>query len=175
MNEIIKKNGITYGIILGVFSILTTAVIYAIDLSLFTNMWLGVISIIIYITIGVLVVSNTKKQLKFITFKDAFTVYFLAAVIGTVISTLFNMLLFNVIDPAAKETIRELTTKYAVEMMQKFGAPAQAINEAAAEMEKTDNFAPLTLLKGMLFTFVFNAVFGVILGLIFKSRPAENL
>jgi len=175
MNEIIKKNGITYGIILGVFSILTTTLIYVIDLHLFTNMWVGIISIIVYIIIGILVVSNTKKQLKFITFKDAFTVFFLAAVIGTVMSTLFNMLLFNVIDPAAKETIRELTTKVAVEMMQKFGAPASAINEAAAEMEKTDNYSPFSLLKGMLSAFLINAVFGVILGLIFKSRPAENL
>ena len=41
MNEVIKKNGITYGIISGVFSALITATVYAIDLHLFTAWWLG--------------------------------------------------------------------------------------------------------------------------------------
>ena len=37
MNEIIKKNGITYGIVSGVVGALITAAIYAIDLNLFVK------------------------------------------------------------------------------------------------------------------------------------------
>ena len=174
MNEIIKKNGITYGIFLGLFSIVVTASIYAIDLALFTNMWLGISSLIIYIIIGVLVVSKTKSQLKTITFKEAFTVFFITAVIGITISTLFNIILFNFIDPAAKDTIRELTIKFAVEMMQKFGAPPASINEAIAKMGETDNFSIGGLLQGMVSSYLVNAVFGLLLAVIFKSRPTEH-
>ncbi len=174
MNEIIKKNGIAYGIFLGLFSIVVTASIYAIDLSLFTNMWLGIGTLIIYIVIGVLVVSKTRTQLKTITFKEAFTVFFITAVIGITMSTLFNMILFNLIDPAAKDTIQQLTIKYAAEMMQKFGAPAATINEAIAKMEETDNFSIASLLKGMITSYLVNAVFGLLLALIFKSRPSEQ-
>jgi hypothetical protein len=174
MNEIIKKNGIAYGIFLGLFSIVVTASIYAIDLSLFTNMWVGISTLIIYIIIGILVVNKTRNQLKTITFKEAFTVFFITAVIGITMSTFFNMVLFNLIDPAAKDTIQQLTIKYAAEMMQKFGAPAATINEAIAKMEDTDNFSIASLLKGMITSYLVNAVFGLLLALIFKSRPSEQ-
>ncbi len=46
MNEIIKKNGITYGVISGLVSILITTLIYTIDLKLFISMWVGLVSIV---------------------------------------------------------------------------------------------------------------------------------
>ena len=74
MNEIIKKNGITFGIITGVISILITASVYIIDLKLFTAWWLGILSIGIYLGIGIYLLSKTKKELGGIfPFKDAFT------------------------------------------------------------------------------------------------------
>jgi len=173
MNEIVKKNGISYGIILGVFSILITTLIYAIDISLFTSWWVGVISLLIYLVIGIVLVYKTKKQLNnLISFKEAFTVFFLAAVIGSTISVLFNIILFNVIDPSAKETVQQLTLEYTAEMMQKFGARASDVNEALAKMAETDNYSPLNQLKGLVFSFVFSAILGLILALIFKSKPA---
>lgn len=175
MNEIIKKNGITYGVILGVFSVLVTTIIYAVNLELFTSIWVGLISMAIYITIGAMLVLKTKRQLNnLITFKEAFTVYFLAAVIGSTISVLFNIVLFNFIDPAAKTTLQELTIKYSVEMMQKFGTPAAAINQAVSDMQKTDNYAPSNQMFGLLVSFVFSAIFGLILALIFKSKSSHQ-
>ena len=175
MNEIIKKNGITYGIIIGLFTILYTTAIYSIDLALFTNAWIGVITMIIYITIGVVLVSKTKKQLNNnITFKEAFTVYFLAAVVGSTISTLFNILLFNFIDPEAKEKIKELSIKYAVEVLEKFGSPDSAVNETIKKMGETDAYSARNLLMGLAFSFVFSAIFGLILAAIFKSKPSYN-
>jgi len=173
MNEIIKKNGINYGIITGVISILITTLIYVIDLELFTSMWIGLTSIALYIVIGVVLLSKTKKDLKGIfSFKDAFTTYFISAVVGILISVTFNIILFNLIDPAAKETIKELTMKYTAEMLQKFGTPAEAMNKALAEMDKTDQFSPVSLLKSSIFSILFSSVFGLILALIFKSKPS---
>ena len=87
---------------------------------------------------------------------------------------MFNIILFNFIDPAAKDTIRELTIKFAVEMMQKFGAPPASINEAIAKMGETDNFSISGLLQGMVSSYLVNAVFGLLLAAIFKSRPTEH-
>jgi len=173
MNEIIKKNGITYGIILGVISVLTTTLIYVIDLELFVNMWVGIIAIVINIIVGVILVSKTKKQLNnVISFKEAFTVYFIAAALGGLISIIFYYLLFNVIDPGAKATVQELTIKMTVGMMEKFGAPAESINTTVEELQKTDNYSLGSLVKGYFFGLIMNAVFGLILALIFKSKPA---
>lgn len=171
MNEIIKKNGITYGLIIGVFSILVTTLIYAIDLSLFVNIWLGLSILLIYIIIGIVVVAKTKKQLnKQITFKEAFTVYFIAAVIGGLLSTLFQILLFNVIDPAAKDTVQELSIKYTTETMERFNAPSATINETIEQMQSVDNYSPANLFKGFAFSLIISAIYGALLGLIFRSK-----
>ncbi len=175
MNEIIKKNGVSYGIITGVVGTLITTSIYAIDLKLFTAWWIGVLSFVIYIIIGIVLLSKTKKELKGIfPFKDAFTTYFISAVVGVLISVVFNIILFNFIDPSAKETVKELSIKYAVEMMEKFGTPSSAINEAVKKLQENDQFSIIELLKGSVFTTVFYALIGLLLALIFKSKPSQE-
>jgi hypothetical protein len=175
MNEIIKKNGITFGVILGLFSLLITTTIYVIDLKLFTSWWVGLVSMAVAIIIGISVEIKTKKQLNGVfPFKDAFTVYFLTALIGSLISTIFNYLLFNIVDPGAKETLKEITIKYTSEMMEKFGAQADQINEAVQKVAETDNYSIGNLLFGLAIALVFQAIFGLILAAIFKSKSSES-
>lgn len=175
MNEIIKKNGITFGIVTGLVSVLITTFIYIVDLTLFTSWWLGILNIIIYISIGVYLLVKTKKDLKGIfPFKDAFTTYFISAVVGILISVAFNIVLFNFIDPGAKDTIKELTIKFAVEMMEKFNAPKEAVNQAIKDMQENDQFSIGQLLKGSVFSILFSAIFGLILAAIFKSKSPSS-
>ncbi|MFV5702677.1 DUF4199 domain-containing protein [Flavobacterium sp. XS2P12] len=175
VNEIIKRNGITFGVISGIISALVTTSIYAIDLNLFTSWWVGVLILTVYLIIGIVLLSKTKKELNGIfSFKDAFTTYFICAVVGILISTLFNIILFNVIDPAAKDTLRELTIKYTVSMMQKFGTPASAINEAIAKLKENDPYSVIELLKGSVFSIVFSSIFGLLMAAFFKSKPSSQ-
>jgi len=175
MNEIIKKNGVTFGIILGLFSVLFTTAIYVVDLKLFTSWWIGLVSLAISITIGFVLVSKTKKQMGTMTFKEGFTVYFFAALIGSFISKIYEYILFNLIDPQAKETIKEITMKYTAEMMEKFGTPAAAINETMTKMAETDNYSLGNVLFGFAIVLVFQAIFGLILAAIFKSKSSQGL
>lgn len=173
MNEIVKKNGINFGIITGVISILVTTLMYTIDLKLFTSIWIGLLLIAFYIVIGIVLLSKTKKELGgAISFKDAFTTYFISAVIGILISVIFNILLFNFIDPSAKDAIKELSIKSTVEMMEKFDAPSASINETVKKLQESDQFSTFEQLKGSVFSMIFSAVFGIILAAIFKSKPA---
>ena len=173
MNEIIKKNGITYGIITGVISVLITTILYVVNIELFVSPWVGFSSIAVYIIIGILLLSKTKKELNGIfSFKDAFTTYFISAVIGILISVAFNIILFNYIDPGMKDTIKDLTIKYTTEMLQKFGTPASAINDAIKELDANDQFSIAKLLQGSIFSILFSALFGLILAAIFKSKPS---
>nr|WP_315140592.1 DUF4199 domain-containing protein [uncultured Flavobacterium sp.] len=175
INEIIKRNGITFGITTGVVSALITTSIYAIDLNLFISWWVGILSISTYLIIGIVLLSKTKKDLNGIfPFKDAFTTYFISAVIGILISTVFNIILFNFIDPAAKDTLRELTVKYTIDMMQKFGTPASAINEAITKLKENDPYSIVELLKGSIFSIVFSSIFGLIMAAFFKSKPSSQ-
>ena len=78
INETIKKNGVTFGVITGIGSALITTLIYTIDLELFTSWWVGLLSMAFYLVIAIVLLSKTKKDLNgILTFKDAFTTYFI--------------------------------------------------------------------------------------------------
>lgn len=176
MNEIIKKNGITFGVITGLVSILTTTLIYSIDLNLFTSWWIGLLNIFVYLAIGIILLSKTKKEIgNFFTFKNAFTTYFISIVIGIALAVTFNIILFNVVDPGAKDTIKELTIKFAVQMLEKFNTPTKVINKAVQEMQAVDQFSIGQLIKGGLFNIAFGSVFGLVLAAIFKSKTPQGL
>ena len=158
MNEIIKKNGINFGIITGVISVLITSSVYIIDLSLMTKWWLGLSILAIYIVVGCV-----------LFFKEGFTTYFISALIGVAISVLFNILLFNFIDPEAAVTLKEMTLKSTAEMMRNFGAPTSEIKKAVEKLENYDQFSALEQLKGSIWSIVGSAIFGLILAAIFKK------
>lgn len=175
IHETIKKNGITFGIITGLASVLTTTLIYSIDLNLFTSPWIGFGNIALYLTIAIVLLVKTKKEFTGIyTFKDAFTTYFISALIGIGISVVFNIILFNLIDPEAKITIKELTIKYMVSAMEKFNAPAATINNAIKDLKENDQFSVMGLLKGSLSNIVFCTIFGLILAAFFKSKTPSQ-
>jgi len=175
MNEIIKKNGVTCGAILGIISVASTTLVYVTDIKLFMSWWIGGISLILNIVIGVFLVLNTKKQLNnTINFKDAFSVYFIAGVLGSTLSALYNYFLFNFIDPEAKETLKEMTIKYTVEMMEKFGTPKEVLNQTIAELQKADNYSLGNIVMGLLFVYLIVAIFGLILAAIFKSKSPSS-
>jgi len=175
MDEIIKKNGVLFGVITGLVSVLITTLIYSIDLKLFISMWIGFASICAYIIIGVILLSKTKKDLKGVfTFKDAFTTYFISAIIGILISVTFNFILFNLIDPAVKNTLKDLTIKYMADTMQEFNTPASAINEAMKKIQENDPYSAIELVKGSIFKIAFSALFGLILALILKSKSSHE-
>ncbi|BCY29653.1 DUF4199 domain-containing protein [Flavobacterium okayamense] len=175
MNEIVKKNSVKYGIIAGVFALLLTSTMYAVNLELFAKWWIGVTNIIIYTALGIFAMVQTKKELNGVyTFKDAFTTYFVYAVIGIAISIAFNIILFNFIDPGAKETLKEISIEAAVSMMKKFGAPSDAIKKAVEDMSNSDQFGIVEQLKGSVFSIIFSAIFAAILAAIFKSKPKEQ-
>lgn len=175
INEIIKKNGLTFGIITGIGSALITTLIYTIDLKLFTSWWVGVLSMVFYVVIAIVLLSKTKKEFNgLLNFKDAFTTYFISALVGLAISLLFNIILFNFVDPSAKDVIKDLTIKYMMETMTKFNAPAATVNEAIKNLQENDQFSIMGLLKGSLTNIIFITIFGLIMAAFFKSKSSSQ-
>jgi hypothetical protein len=124
----------------------------------------------VYIVIGCVLLAKTKKDLGgFMSFKEGFTTYFISALIGIAISVIFNILLFNVIDPEAAVTLKEMTLKSTADMMKNFGAPTSEIKKAIEKMESYDQFSTLEQLKGSIWSIVGAAIFGLILAAIFKK------
>lgn len=174
MTNVIKKNGINFGIILAIYFVLRTALIYSIDLKLFVNGWFGFLDFVVTIIITIIAVYQAKKAMGgFIAFKEAFTTYFIATVIGLVTYSLFNILLFNVIDPAAKETVQEHVLEKTVEAMQQFGADSDSIRETAKGMRETDSFSIPQQLLGLGISIIIYSIIGLIIAAIMKKNKPE--
>ena len=175
MNATFKKNAINFGVISGAIGILITTLMYLVDLKLFVNMWIGFGMLAIWIIIGCILLSKAKKENNGVmTFKDGFTTYFLSAVIGILISTTFNIILFNFVDPAAKDTLTEHLMEMQVGMLEKFDATQEQINEAIAKIKESSQFSIQGQLTGIVWSMLGAAIFGLILAAIFKSKSPSS-
>lgn len=171
-----KKIALNMGLFLGLALTVLITLIYSIDINLFTKSWIGILNMVLITLFGIMAATRYKKTLGgFISFKTAFTSFFMAVVVGFFISTLFNILLFNVIDTEAKAIITENVIKYTVEMMQKFGAKAADINQVVEDMQKSDSFGVLGQFKGFFFNVIIYCIIGLIASLIIKREPLQSL
>lgn len=174
--ETLRKNSMTFGLFLGIFLVVVTTLIYSIDISLFTSSWIGIVNIIIITGFGVFATTKYKKSIGgFITFKETFSSFFITVAVGFFISTVFMILLFNVIDTDSKAIITENVVKYTVGMMEKFGAKPADINKMVEEMQKSDSFGPAGQLKGFAFNLIIYSIIGLITALIIKRDRPQSL
>lgn len=175
MNEIIKKNGITFGIIGGLISIAITLYAYLIDLTIFGSLWLLLFIVILYIVINVVLLMKTKKELNNnFSFKEAFTTFFISLVISVAMSVVFNIILFNFIDLELAERVKQVTMESTSSFMKKMGAPTSEIIKAVKEIEESDNYSIGKQIQGMFMNIVISSIFGLIFAAIFKSKPKQE-
>ena len=166
--SILKKSAINYGVVLGIILALITTLMYVVNTELFTKWWIGIITLLIVIITGIVSTAKSKSLLGgFMSFKEAFSSYFITVAIGLLISTLLGILLFTVLDPDLAEYLNERTIEITREFMEGFGAPEEEINKALADMEGQDNFSMMNQLKSYAFGLVFQAVLGLLVALIF--------
>ena len=172
MHPIIKNTGIKFGLILAGIQILFYIVAYAINLELLVNPFIGLAMMLIALTVFVLAIFQARKSLNdVIDFKGAFTTFFLTAVIGFGLTSLFNVLLFNVIDPELIGLVKEMSLDAAVQNMKKFGASAADINAMVEQMSANNPYSFSQQMKGFVFTLAISSIVGVILALILKRQP----
>lgn len=174
--EDLRKNAINYGMYLGLILIAFNTIIYAVDINLFTNMWVGILSMIIMVSVAVFTTVKYKNKLGgFLSFKEAFSSFIITVIVGSLISVLYTIVLFNFIDPEAGRILGENLIKYTTGLMEKFGAKPADINEAVKEMAKTDSYGIYGQLKGYISSIVIYSIIGLVTALIIKRDRPQSL
>jgi hypothetical protein len=172
----IKKSASNYGLILGAIMALMTTLMYVLNPDLFTKWYIGIISFVVIIAVGIVSVAKAKGILDgIISFKEGFTVYFITIALGLIISTMVGIIIFNIVDPDMATFLQEKTLEMTAEMLQKFGTPQAAIDEQMAKMAEQNNFSIATQLKNYVFSLAFMSVIGLLVALIFKSKSPNPL
>lgn len=175
MNEIIKQNGIKFGIIGGLINIAILLGIYLIDYKLFASSGIGILSLIVSIALSISLFIVTKKQLNGeMTFKEGFTTYFIYTINSIAIATLFQILLYNVIDPELKAKVTEIVIEKTAEMMKNFGGSSEMLKETVKKLKEDDSFSVGNQILGAVWTLALSCIWGLILAAIFKSKTNNS-
>lgn len=172
MEKSLKSVASNYGLYLGITLSLWTVIGYAIKLELLVNFWINFLVMpLIIIIFGIISTTKSKKLLDgYISFKKAFTSYFITITIGIIISSIVSIIIFNFIDPDAAVTIKEIAIEKTVDMMEGFNAPTDKIAEQVEAIESQNIFS----IKTQLFQLAQGLVFFTIIGLIVAAVMKKN-
>ena len=170
MESTTKTSAINYGLYLGALLSIISVVIYAVNLDLFTEWWLGIILFILVIVYGIVSALKSKKILDgFISFKQAFASYFITIAVGTLIATVVGIAIFTYIDPEAATYLNEQILILSKQTMERFGAPQEVIQAAIEEASTKNNFSLGMQAQAFVFRLAIYAVIGLIIALIVKK------
>lgn len=172
MTDIIKKTGFRNGLIAGLLLILLSTYIYFGNLALLTNVWAGVLTLVSTVLFGIISIVNIKSKLGgWITFKEAFSVYFITILTGSLLSCTYLIILYSfILSPETKEITRQAMIDFNISLMKQNLAPQENIDEAL-EMYKTFNpFTPGEVVTAFIKYLLRDCLIGFLVALIFRNK-----
>ena len=174
----LRQNAIKHGLILAAISIVLTLGYYVIDYTLLATIKIGLLSLAIFLGYGIYAGIGFRKEIGgFMSFKHAFLHGFFVFAFSAFISTIFNILLYTVIDPELGQKLTDVAVQNTEEMMRNFGMPEDQMDEALekARTDATDRYTVGGLALGYVWALIGCAVFALISGAIVKRKRPEAI
>ncbi|GAA4239039.1 DUF4199 domain-containing protein [Postechiella marina] len=175
MEKTLKSIATNYGLYLGATLTLLILIGYGVNLDLFTQIWFGLLFLFLILAFGIVSVFKSKKLLGgYISFKDAFTAYFITILIGLTISSIISVVIFNFIDPDAAVDLQQRIIDSQVVRLENYNMPADAIAKVVDEMEKKGNMYSISnILQSLVWQLAGYSVVGLIVAAIMKKRNPD--
>ncbi|MFV9550324.1 DUF4199 domain-containing protein [Algibacter sp. PT7-4] len=176
MEKSLKSIATNYGLYLGITLALITVMAYAVNLDLYTKIWFGLCLLAMIIVFGIIsVVKSKQANGGFLSFKNAFTSYFITILIGLIISAVVSIIIFNVIDPEAAAELQEKVINSQLERLEAYNVPVEVIDETMEKMEAQGNmFAIGNALQSLVFQLIGFSVVGLIVAAVMKKNNPEQ-
>ncbi|MFM9402400.1 DUF4199 domain-containing protein [Myroides odoratimimus] len=171
MKNPVNKVGITFGIILAIYYTLFNSVIFFTDKALFANTFAGFFNMGVMVILGILTIYFARKKAGgYVTFREAFTPFFLMVIIGVTVNIIIYNILFNIVDPSAKEEISKSLYEMLIKTLDGSGLPQEQINEQLEKARNINQFAPKSQLFLWAGSVLRNSILGILLAAIFKNK-----
>jgi hypothetical protein len=172
MEKTLKSSAINYGLYMGLILSSLTIIGYAVDLGLFTKWWFGIIFLLLVIVFGIISSMSARKILNgFISFKQAFTAYFITILVGIVISSVVSIVIFNFVDPESAIVLQDMIIENQSEMLSKFGTPQEVIDQSVAQMRAGGSMYSISnILKSIATQLVGFSIVGLIVAAVTKRN-----
>lgn len=170
MKTSVKKFVTPYGLALGAALSTLTLLAYTIQLDWFTSSWFSPLKLIIVFTLALIGVYQTRRQKNSLSFREAFTAYFVVVVIGTALYTVVSYFLFDLIDRNAASYITEKSIEKFHHFATNNGLDPDKIKQQITILRHEDQFSLLNQFKGFVFNLVIYCLAGLLVALFFKSK-----
>jgi hypothetical protein len=145
---------------------------YALGAEFMATIWIGIVIILLILGLYVfLAVRIGKEHPGNLSFQQAFVKIVLMCMLAGLLSCVFNILLFNVIDTGFPQKMQEAVILKTTAFMERFNAPEEKIDETIEKLRNTENrYSTLALIKGYFFSLLMYAAFAAIVALILKRN-----
>ena len=175
MSEEIKEYILKNGLVLGVIYIALDIIKYVCGAEFFVNNYVSFASLLLAAIFPIYYLLQYKKGKNgFIDFRSAFSICTGILIASGFILLVFNILLFNIIDPEFSSELLDVTINTAVVQLETFGMSDEQISTAIEMMEAEANFSPMNMLKGFGFTIVGYTLFGLLVAAITKKNNMNS-
>lgn len=172
------QHALKWGVILGIIGIALTGIFYAVDYTLLANWKFGIFVFLVSIGLTIYAGINYRGEIGgFLAYGKAFQHGFVLMAISGLLSTLFNMVLYTVIDPELPQKLTEVAMENAQAMMESFGMPEDQMDQALADArERTENqFSASGLAMSYGIGLIIYAVLAAITSIFVRKNPPEDV
>ncbi len=162
-------NGLVAGMLVGIFSL----ILFFVNPKLVLNNWSGWIWWIIFIGFAAAAVSHFKtKNGGYISFGKAFKESFITLLIATLISWLFGLILYKVIDPNTYNNFLDSQFEKQAEKLAERGLSDSQIDRS---MNMGRKFANIFFYLAPVIYLIFNLIPALIIAAVMKNKKPEIL
>lgn len=172
-----NQHALKTGVIIAVISMIISLVIYILDPTFFAAWWFQLV--LLFVTLGFICyqgIQYRNGEGGYMDFGKAWIYSLTAMLTSGLISTLFSILLFTVVDPELAEIVADAAAETAESMARSFGAPEGAIDDAVekAKADTLDRLTPKGYAVSFLWSILVSGIISLITGLIIrKKKPVE--
>ncbi|WP_194850649.1 DUF4199 domain-containing protein [Nonlabens antarcticus] len=161
VDNIVKKIAAIFG--LAGAAVVVSCYLYIWQNQDFQNVWIGIATYVIPLSIGIAAQVYSKRQLGgYLSLKQAVLAFFLSVLIIFIAEAAINYLIYVVWDPAAQETIR-LLQETMVEQR-------KATSNAAVQVSDID-YSAISYIKAATSKLLFYTVIGIVMAFFIKKNP----
>ena len=164
------------GLIMSLVSIVLTMLVYMIDIAIMVEWTFSLFTFVLF-TILTVIFGRGFRQLSggFLTYGTSFQYAFIVVLVSSLVGLMFNILLFNVVDPELPQTLARLVVEAQEKMMLSFGVSDDIIDETISSLEQDlpEQYTPLGQLKSSWAIFIGAALLATIAAFFIKKKKPD--
>jgi len=171
----LEQNGVKYGVIAGLGSIIATLLLYFSDPKIMLN-FIQYIGWAIYLFCMVKSVSDDRTAAGgFISFKNAFQSSFVVFIIASLFTNIFWYILTNMIDPSLPQLQIDMAVEAMDQVVEAGWMDEKMFDAAVAELENPNNYSLMKILQNYLIGLVGGAIPALIVAAIMKREKPMHI